>query len=239
VIGTPSGVTLSHEGGAHQSTITPGIGAQLPGLSSYEPAFAQEVEWIMLDALRALHDREHGASAYLRLSTRSIDQAPFNRFVAERDQSEVRQRVLAGGYRLIDRSAERDYSVGDNVVHLFAVGAMVQEALTAASELERDGIFANVFVVTSADRLFHQRLAAGAESEGLGWLMSDDERGAPIVTVHDAHPLTLAALSRALSRRVANLGVTSFGQTGALEELYRAHGISAAHIAAAARSLLD
>ncbi len=239
VIGTPSGVTLSHEGGAHQSTITPGIGAQLPGLLSYEPAFAQEVEWIMLDALRALHDREHGASAYLRLSTRSIDQAPFNRFLAGRDESEVRRRVLAGGYRLIDRSAERDYSVGDNVVHLFAVGAMVQEALTAAGELERDGIFANVFVVTSADRLFHQSLAAGAESDGLGWLMSDDERGAPIVTVHDAHPLTLAALSRALSRRVANLGVTSFGQTGALEELYRAHGISAAHIAAAARGLLD
>ncbi len=242
VIGTPSGVTLSHEGGAHQSTITPGIGVQLPGLISYEPAFGQEVEWIMLDALSRLHAREDGASAYLRLSTRAIDQSLFNSFLAEHDEAEARRRVLRGGYRLIDRSAERDYSVGDNVVHLIAVGAMVPEAVAAAGELERAGIFANVFVITSADRLFHQNLAAanaGAGQEPLGWLMSRDERAAPIVTVHDAHPLTLAALSGALSTRAVNLGVTKFGQTGALEELHRTHGIAAEDIVAAARRLLE
>lgn len=242
VIGTPSGVTLSHEGGAHQSTITPGIGVQLPGLVSYEPAFGQEVEWIMLDALRSLHARENGASAYLRLSTRPIDQSLFNSFLAAHDEAEVRRQVLQGGYRLIDRSAERDYSVGDNVVNLFAVGAMVPEAVAAAGELGRVGIFANVFVITSADRLFHQNLAAansGPGQEPLGWLMSRDERAAPIVTVHDAHPLTLAALSGALSTRVVNLGVTKFGQTGALADLHHAHGIAAADIAAAARRLLE
>ncbi|HVN28863.1 MAG TPA: hypothetical protein VMT64_10280 [Candidatus Binataceae bacterium] len=242
VVGTPSGVTLSHEGGAHQSTITPGIGMQLPGLHSYEPAFGQEVEWIMLDALRGLHASEDGASAYLRLSTRPIDQTPLNACLAARSEAEMRGQVLAGGYRLIDRSAERDYSIGDNVVHLFAVGAMTQDALIAARELDRHDIFANVFVITSADRLFHQNLGEvtfGAGPDALGWLMSNDERNAPIVTVHDAHPLTLAALSRALSRRVANLGVTSFGQTGALNELQRVHRISAADICAAARHLLE
>jgi pyruvate dehydrogenase E1 component len=242
VIGTPSGVTLSHEGGAHQSTITPGIGLQLPGLVSYEPAFGQEVEWIMLDALRALHDRENGASAYLRLSTRSLDQSLFNSLLAAHDEAEVRRHVLQGGYRLIDRSAERDYSVGDNVVHLFAVGAMVPEAVVAAAELEHAGIFANVCVITSADRLFHRNLAAansGAGQEPLEWLMSRDERAAPIVTVHDAHPLTLAALSGALSTRAVNLGVTRFGQSGTFEELHRAHGIAAADIVAAARRLLE
>jgi len=242
VIGTPSGVTLSHEGGAHQSTITPGIGVQLPGLISYEPAFGQEVEWIMLDALRALLDRENGPSAYLRLSTRSIDQSLFNSFLAGRNEAEVRRQILRGGYRLIDRSAERDYSVGDNVVHLLAVGATVPEVVAAAGELERAGIFANVFVITSADRLFHQNLAAANSAGGgepLGWLMTRDERGAPLVTVHDAHPLTLAALAGALSTRVINLGVTKFGQAGALEDLHRAHGIAAADIAAAARRLLE
>jgi pyruvate dehydrogenase E1 component len=242
IIGTPSGVTLSHEGGAHQSTITPGIGVQLPGLVSYEPAFGQEVEWILLEALRALHDREHGASAYLRLSTRSIDQSPFNAFLAARDPGEIREQVLRGGYRLIDRSGERDYSVGDNVVHLFAAGAMVPEAIAAAGELERDGIFANVFVITSADRLLHENLAimnSGARAEPLGWLVAGEERVAPVVTVHDAHPLTLSAVASALSTRAINLGVTRFGQAGALDDLYRAHGLAAADIAAAARRLLE
>jgi pyruvate dehydrogenase E1 component len=83
VLGTPSGVTLSYEGGAHQSTVTPGIGVQLPGVVYYEPAFGQEVEWILLDALGRLHDRERGRSAYLRLSTKPIDQRVFNRLLEQ------------------------------------------------------------------------------------------------------------------------------------------------------------
>ena len=62
VVATPSGVSLSPEGGAHQSVITPGIGVALPAIAYYEPAFALEVEWILLGALRALLDRERGES---------------------------------------------------------------------------------------------------------------------------------------------------------------------------------
>ncbi len=54
VVATPSGVSLSPEGGAHQSVITPGIGVALPGLVYFDPAFAREVEWILLDGLAAL-----------------------------------------------------------------------------------------------------------------------------------------------------------------------------------------
>src|SRR5262249_6979391 len=70
VVATPSGVSLSPEGGAHQSVITPGIGVALPGMAYFDPAFAREVEWILLDGLAAL-GREDGESLYLRLSTRA------------------------------------------------------------------------------------------------------------------------------------------------------------------------
>src|SRR5947207_12697418 len=43
--GTPAGVTLSPEGGAHQSAITASIGLELPNLRLYEPCFARETEW--------------------------------------------------------------------------------------------------------------------------------------------------------------------------------------------------
>ncbi|HYB40766.1 MAG TPA: 1-deoxy-D-xylulose-5-phosphate synthase N-terminal domain-containing protein, partial [Candidatus Methylomirabilis sp.] len=41
VVATPSGVSLSPEGGAHQSVITPGIGVALPGMAFFDPAFAK------------------------------------------------------------------------------------------------------------------------------------------------------------------------------------------------------
>ena len=76
VLGTPSGISLSREGGAHQSTITPGIGMELPGVLYAEPTYAREVEWILLDELRRMQEPE-GESLYLRLSTKPVDQAPF------------------------------------------------------------------------------------------------------------------------------------------------------------------
>ena len=73
LVGTPSGLTLGPEGGAHQSVNTPLIGMGQPGLASFEPAFADEVGaddglGFRLDAT------PRRISVYLRLSTRMITQ---------------------------------------------------------------------------------------------------------------------------------------------------------------------
>ena len=52
LVGTPSGVTLSHEGGAHQSILTPNIGISQPNLIYYEPSYADELEFLFFWALR-------------------------------------------------------------------------------------------------------------------------------------------------------------------------------------------
>src|SRR3712207_9136132 len=74
LVGTPSGVTLAPEGGTHQSITTPSLGLEQPGCTSYEPAFALDTEWCLLAALSQL-GRPGGQSAYVRLSTRPVDQA--------------------------------------------------------------------------------------------------------------------------------------------------------------------
>jgi pyruvate dehydrogenase E1 component len=245
VIGTPSGISLSSEGGAHQSIITPGIGLQLPGVTCYEPGFALELEWILLHALAALQNREQGKSAYLRLSTKPLDQALFNVVLEKRTVDDLRNDVLKGGYRLMDCRAEKEYQPGNNVVHLFVSGAMVPEAIAAARQLQTQGIFANVFNVTSGDLLFHDYLAAQrAKIQGQprqSWveeLVSQSERVAPVVTVHDAHPHTLSFLGGALSTRMMNLGVTEFGQSGSQADLYQRYGIASGHIVEAATWLV-
>lgn len=73
LVGTPSGVTLAAEGGAHQSINTPLIGMGQLNLAYYEPAYADELALMMAYAFDHMQ-RPEGSSVYLRLSTRSIPQ---------------------------------------------------------------------------------------------------------------------------------------------------------------------
>ena len=66
LVATPSGITLAPEGGAHQSTTTPLIGMGKDHLSSFEPAFADELLAILRWAFRYVQSdgegRERSAS---------------------------------------------------------------------------------------------------------------------------------------------------------------------------------
>lgn len=148
VVGTPSGVSLAPEGGAHQSTITPSVGIELPNVKAYEPAYAQALDWVLCDALADL-TRPSGVGTYLRLSTRSIDQQPFLAAVERMGEDALRHHVLAGGYVLVaagDESRPR--------VNLVASGAVLPEVIDASRILDDEGVAANVIDVTSADELF-------------------------------------------------------------------------------------
>ena len=159
LVGTPSGVTLAPEGGAHQSIITPSVGLEQPRCVAWEPAFGQDLEWALLDALSAGSGRTGGESAYLRLTTRPIDQAladvPDDAGARERSAGPT---VLAGGYLL--RSCS-----GAPAVTLVGVGAMMPEVLAAADELTGSGIACDVVCLTSPD-LIHRALQARSWSRG-------------------------------------------------------------------------
>ncbi|MBI4562646.1 MAG: pyruvate dehydrogenase [Candidatus Rokubacteria bacterium] len=229
VAATPSGVSLSFEGGAHQSVITPGIGIGLPGIVYFDPAFAQEVEWILLEGLRGLLNRSEGESLYLRLSTKAIDQR-----LAPPPSPEYRARVLRGGYRLIDARREAGYDPEQNAVHIFAAGVMVPEAVEASRALREAGVFANVFAVTSPDLLYR---GLRAPRPYLEQLVAAEEEGVPVVSVLDGHSHTLAFIGAGLGVPQIPLGVDDFGQSGARDELYRHDAIDGTASARAAKHL--
>jgi pyruvate dehydrogenase E1 component len=230
VAATPSGVSLSPEGGAHQSVITPGIGIALPGISYFDPAFAHEVEWILMDGLRGLAGRHEGESLYLRLSTKPVDQS-----LALSPTPDQRARVLAGGYRLVDARREPGFDPEDNAAHIFAAGVMVPEALEASRALRSEGVFANVFVVTSPDRLYR---GLRERRPYLETLVTAEEEGAPVVSVLDGHSHALAFIGSALGVTQVPLGVDHFGQSGTRADLYRHYGIDAEGIIRTVRTLL-
>ncbi|KAJ8137657.1 hypothetical protein OY671_009130, partial [Metschnikowia pulcherrima] len=74
VAATPSGITSAPEGGAHQSIATPSIGMAQDGLSSFEPAFVDELAVIMRWGFDHMQRDDDGGSVYSRLSTRTLDQ---------------------------------------------------------------------------------------------------------------------------------------------------------------------
>jgi pyruvate dehydrogenase E1 component len=161
VIGTPSGVTLSPEGAQHswKSDI------QMANLITWEPFYAIEVDWVLSETVRRhyLNDNEGRSGVIIRAVTRAFKQSEMldhlntaKRF-ENMDEDAIleitRKDALEGGYYLLDWRGHEGYEPGENVVHVFTMGAMGSEAISAAKRLRDEGIFANVIVVTSGDLL--------------------------------------------------------------------------------------
>ena len=245
LVATPSGITLSPEGGAHQSIAEPLIGMAQDGLAAFEPAFVDELAVILafaLDYIQRAGDGEisernwlrdeTGGSVYLRLSTRPVEQ------IAREMTPALRQAIVDGAYWL------REPGPNCQVVVAYS-GAVAPEAIQAVGLMAEDRRDVGLLAVTSADRLNAGWTAAWrARERGLVHARSHIERlfaGLPrhcgIVSVVDAHPATLGWLGAVNGHRVRPLGVEHFGQTGSIAELYRHYGIDANAIIAAAQAI--
>ncbi len=239
VSGTPSGITLAPEGGAHQSTITASVGLELPGVTLVEPAYADALDWLLCDALARIAapsddavtmDPPDRGAYYFRLSTRPIDQEPFELARQRLGETTLRNQVIAGAYRLRDASAVAE--AGGPILNLVCTGAVMPETLAAAAQLEGEGVAAHVIDVTSSDRLYgawRNTLRQGihtASKPALPEVMrSSLAPGAPVVTIHDAASHAMAWLGSALGVPCVPLGVDSFGQSGSIQELYGLHDL--------------
>ena len=220
LVGTPSGLTLGPEGGAHQSINTPLIGMGQPGLAYFEPAFADEVALFMRWAFEHLQ-KPDGSSVYLRLSTRQIVQT-------ERNNDDWEADALKGGYWL------RPPATGADAAIAFT-GVVAPEVLSAFEQLLDDIPGLGVLNVTSPD-LLHREWSASKAARWTGKnsgschaenLLSVLSRDAGIVTVIDGSPGALSWLGGVRGMRVSPLGTDRFGQTGDLPDLYSAYRLDA------------
>ena len=144
-----------------------------------------------------------------------------------------RRHVVAGAYAL------RPCPHPD--VTIVPVGAMVTEAVQAAERLAHNGIAPEVVCVISPGLLFdaaRARRASVTRRRGL-WIRCSPHRAAPMVTVLDLHPHTLAFLPSITGVPFRSLGVTEFGQAGSLEDVYRGHGIDTDSIVRAALDVTE
>ena len=230
LVGTPSGISLAAEGGAHQSINTPLIGMGQPNLAYFEPAYADELAVMMRWAFEHMQ-KPDGSSVYLRLSTRSIPQVA-------REDGDWKGDAIQGGYWL--RRPGPD--AGAAIVF---TGVVAPEALAAWEQLCEDIPGLGLLNVTSPDLLHrgwsYSRAArwSGDASEPChaDKLLSALAPGAGLVTVIDGSPGALSWLGGIKGMRVSPLGTDRFGQTGDLTDLYRIYRLDAEAIIDAAAEL--
>jgi pyruvate dehydrogenase E1 component len=223
LVGTPSGLTLGPEGGAHQSINTPLIGMGQPGLAYFEPAYADEVALFMRWAFEYLQ-KPDGSSVYLRLSTRQVAQV-------ERANTDWEADALKGGYWL------RRPAAGAEAAIIFT-GAIAPEVLAAYEQMLDDIPGLGVLNVTSPDVLHREWSASKAarwteqstQKSHAEDLLSILAPNAGIVTVIDGSPGALSWLGGVHGMRVSPLGTDRFGQTGDLPDLYSKYRLDSAAI---------
>jgi pyruvate dehydrogenase E1 component len=283
-LGTPSGVTLSSEGAQHSWKSD----FQIPHCVTWEPCFAKELEWILADTLRRhfTGEYEEREGTLIRCVTKGLVQKDFlerlrrqRRFKADTNAKltleaeatvaaltdaeileTIRKDALEGGYALIDYRGYEDYTPGDNVVHLFAMGALGTEAIRASDALRAKGIFANVFVVTSPDLLLgnfadanhYQHLREGLGITGDLYLRAGDggtlqsiadwyavQGGrVPIVSVHDGEPGLLDNIGSIVGVKQKALAVRKTSKSGTTWDIFHMHHIDAEAIVTSVDEIL-
>ena len=230
LVATPAGLTLGPEGGAHQSINSPLIGIGQPGLTYFEPAYADELALLMrwsFDHMQA----PGGGSVYLRLTTRSIEQLA-------RADDRWEADALKGGYWLRPPAPEAEAAIA-------YTGAIVPEVLEAFEALRDDIPGLGLLAVTSPD-LLHRGWSAARAARWSGTdtapshvetLLGALAPNAGLVTIIDGSPAALSWLGGVRGMRTSPLGTDRFGQTGDLPDLYRTYRLDAEAIVDAAAEL--
>lgn len=230
LVATPSGVTLGPEGGAHQSINTPLIGMGQPGITYFEPAYADELALFMRFAFEHMQALD-GGSVYLRLTTRAIPQI-------ERQNADWEADAIKGGYWLRRPAPDAEAAI-------VFTGPIAPEAQAAWEQLAEDVPGIGLLNVTSPDLLHRGWSAsragrwsgAGAAPSHAETLLEALPKSAGLVTIIDGSPGALSWMGGVHGMRVSPLGVDRFGQTGDLPDLYQTYRLDADAIVEAAAEL--
>ncbi len=165
---------------------------------------------------------------------------------------------LAGAYYLVDWRGYEGYEPGDNVVNIFALGALTIEALRATEVLLERGIFANLIVVSSPELLLgilgeqsdyehliqglgingDLHLAPGAQTSEAE-LVSIAGRRVPCVAVCDGEAGLLDNIGSILGVKQQTQAVRKFSKCGRPPEVFGYQGLDRDSIVEACGKVLS
>ena len=206
IVGTAPGITQGSNGGTHMCFLDLAIMRAMPNMHVYSPADAYELRAIMR------HMAKTKQPTYLQVIRFMMPGIFDNDYV-------------------FDPNAAKVMREGEDVT-LVTTGYMLPFVLTAADELAKDGIKADVLHYPSVKPFDEATLVASAKKTG-GVVTVENQSilgglgGAVCEILSEQHPV-----------RVRRLGIPDkFGEVATEDYLFEKHGFGVRHIVAAAKSL--
>jgi pyruvate dehydrogenase E1 component len=144
--GTAGRTTLAGEGLQHQDGHSQLLAYSLPNLLCYDPAFAYELAVIIRDGIRRMYEEQENIFYYLTVYNENYEMYPM--------PEGVKEGILNGLYKF--RPSEHE-----NLklrAQLFGSGPIMNEVLKAQKMLEKYGVSADVWSVTSYKQLHRDAL---------------------------------------------------------------------------------
>jgi pyruvate dehydrogenase E1 component len=217
--GTAGRTTLAGEGLQHQDGNSLVYSLCYPNCLSYDPAYAYELAVIIQDGIKRMYHDQESIFYYLTVMNEQYAMPPM--------PPDCREGILKGMYRF---KAAAD-GTAKLKAQLFGSGAILNEVVAAQEILQKYGVAADVWSVTSYTELYRD----GHACERWNMLHPAETPRMPYVTqcLKDAPGVLIAAsdyckvlpdsIDRWAPRRIRSLGTDGFGRSedrAALREFF-------------------
>ena len=226
--GTAGRTTLAGEGLQHQDGHSHVLALSVPNLLAYDPAFAFEIAVIIREGIRRMYVNQESIFYYLTVGNEPLPMP------AMPDGDAVREGILKGMY-LFKSSKKTDAKLR---AQLFGSGAIMFEVLKAQEILEKYGVAADVWSITSYKELYRD----GNDCERWNMLHPGQSLKVPYVTerLKDAQGVLVAAsdymkvlpesIAQWMPRPLVSLGTDGFGRSEGRTSLRDFFEVDAKHI---------
>jgi pyruvate dehydrogenase E1 component len=235
--GTAGRTTLNGEGLQHEDGHSHVLASTVPNLKSYDPAFACELAVIVRDGIHRMYENQENIFYYITVYNENHVMPALN------DDPETHDGILKGAYcwREAGEADEGKASTND-IIHLLASGAIMQQAIAAADYLEALGHSVSIWSVTSFTELAreaeacerHNRLHPLAEVQTpyIKQIFADEQ--GPIVAVTDYMKALPNGIARWMPESYITLGTDGFGVSESRPDLRDHFEVSHSYIVHAA-----
>jgi pyruvate dehydrogenase E1 component len=210
LLGATAGrTTLAGEGLQHQDGHSHVFSLAVPNCISYDPAFAYELAVIIQDGIRRMYKNQESIFYYLTVMNEQYEMPPM--------PAGSREGILKGMYRFTTAANAK----AKLKAQLLGSGAILNEAIAAQKLLEKYGVAADVWSVTSYQELYRDAHACErwnmlhpAEPPRVPYVTQclKDTQGV-IVAASDYLKVLPGSLDRWMPRRVRQLGTDGFGRS--------------------------
>ncbi len=232
--GTAGRTTLNGEGLQHQDGHSHLIASSVPNCIAYDPAFAYEIAIIVKDGLRRMYRDKEAVFYYLTLMNGNYEMPAM--------PSGVEEGILKGLYKFRASTLKKAKAHAQ----LLGSGAILPGVIDAAAMLEKYGVAADIWSVTSYNELQRDCQAVDrwnmlhpGEPPKASWV-SSSLKGAPgvVVAASDYVKLLPSGIDHHVAQPMIALGTDGFGRSESREALRDFFEVDARHIVAATLSLL-